>query len=831
MESVSSVTMGSYTHYGSTLSHSTAYKVVDWNTSNICAACNDTAGRKAALCGWFPTTQWYAGASGDWVRMFRNMLIWAGRADDVGVTKIDAPPSLMDSGATVTPACSTFNYGNQPETYKVMMRIGSAYLDSATVTGHAPFTYVYATFPSWTPTARGNQAVACSTRLNIDQRQSNDKVTLTSFVRVKDVASVLLNTPTPGGAYGAGTIIVPKATWRNYGNVTAAFQAWMCLDNAADSRVYARSLTIASLAPGASIFVTAFPPCTLSTGGIWTAKCSTGYAGDLKVVNDTLIRTFTVGNVDVGVTAINAPTGGIDSGAVVVPRGTARNFGDSPTSFNVIFKIDSAGTVIYNNTKPVVALGVGASITVTFDTWPKPHALGPYTTRCSAYVAGDGNHSNDAWGGSFTISAAPPPPPGWNAKKFMPDAPGGKQMKDGAWLAYDGSTEFIYGAKGNKVGDFYAYDPAGDSWKALGLMPPGIEAKPPYKGAAGCADGNGVVYATKGNNTQGFFSYRAATDSWKQLANVPLGLSNKKVKGGTDLQYVMRGDTGFVYLLKGYKNEFYRYNTAKDTWQSLPDAPGTLNVKWNVGSWLAYDGTGKLYGHQAKYHGHYAFDVATGTWGPALKGMPYLSRSGKSKKSNAGGCGVFGPGGTDIYALKGGNTQEFWHYFVTGDSWHELDTIPAMAPGSTKKKKVKAGGDITNADGVLYATKGNKSNEMWSYDLTPAFLAPRADRNGVMTKTTLDIRSAEFALTPNPLSIGFATLRWDMTQFGSENWDRVPIRVSIFDVTGRQVLLKSIVAGRSGATSLDLRSLSAGVYLVKLTSRDVSSSQKLVVQR
>jgi len=48
---------------------------------------------------------------------------------------------------------------------------------------------------------------------------------------------------------------------------------------------------------------------------------------------------------------------------------------------------------------------------------------------------------------------------------------------------------------------------------------------------------------TKGNNTQGFWKYYADGDSWEQIADVPLGNSNKKVKGGTDMVYVVKNET------------------------------------------------------------------------------------------------------------------------------------------------------------------------------------------------------------------------------------------------------------------------------------------------
>ena len=55
--------------------------------------------------------------------------------------------------------------------------------------------------------------------------------------------------------------------------------------------------------------------------------------------------------------------------------------------------------------------------------------------------------------------------------------------------------------------------------------------------------------------------------------------------------------------------------------------------------------------------------------------------------------------------------------------------------------------------------------------------------------------------------------------------------VTAFDVVARVVESQDPVPGRSGSVSQDLRYLSAGVYLVKLSSDSFAAAQKLVAQR
>jgi len=192
---------------------------------------------------------------------------------------------------------------------------------------------------------------------------------------------------------------------------------------------------------------------------------------------------------------------------------------------------------------------------------------------------------------------------------------------------------------------------------------------------------------------------------------------------------------------------------------------------------------------------------------------------GKSKKSKDGGNAVFDNGG--IWALKGGNTQEFWRYDVVAGTWAEKDTIPAF--GTTgKKKKVKAGGDIVAfGGGAFFALKGNKTLELWRYVDSLGFAA-RPERSGVMARPQ-DLTRLGLTLAPNPLVGGYATLRYSLPGAG-------PVGIRVYDVAGRSVLVRTLAAARVGTATLDLRTLARGVYLVKLEAEGLKTTTKLVVE-
>jgi hypothetical protein len=337
-----------------------------------------------------------------------------------------------------------------------------------------------------------------------------------------------------------------------------------------------------------------------------------------------------------------------------------------------------------------------------------------------------------------------------------------------------------------------------------------------------CSDGNGKLYLTKGNNTVGFWGYNAGTNAWTQLTNVPLGSSNKKVKQGAGLAWATKAGTGAVYLLKGYRNEFHKYDPATNAWKQLLDAPiGAANhIKWDAGSWIVADADAgnMLYAFKGKYHEFYSYDTDADTWSHALTPMPIPGTAG-NKKAKDGSAAAWYNG--KIYAFKGGNTNEFWRYFPLGDTWKKQDDIP-MIGMTGARKKVKAGGALAPFPGMgVFAFKGNKSLEFWNfvpYDVAGA----QPSRDGITAGST-QIGALSFAIAPNPLSGGLATVRYNLPKAGLAT-------LNVFDVTGRTVMTQTLAAGRTGTASLDLRKLEAGVYLVKVATEGFSTTQKLVVE-
>ncbi|MEO0078780.1 MAG: T9SS type A sorting domain-containing protein, partial [candidate division WOR-3 bacterium] len=534
--------------------------------------------------------------------------------------------------------------------------------------------------------------------------------------------------------------------------------------------------------------------------------------------NDLVTELVEVVVHDVGTAAIIAPVGRMSTKGSSAPRARIRNYGSVTESFDVRFEISDG----YWRTATVTNLEPGQEALVTFEEWSAPGA-GSFLVRCSTMLARDFVRDNDRCLDSVQVGSDWPS--GWHEVASIPFGPSGRGVRHGGWIACGPGSQLVYAAKGNKTGDFYAYAPYSDTWVQLASIPSSVEGRLPARGAVGCVDGNGHVYALTGANTVAFWRYDIGADSWSSLADVPLEPSNKKVRGGTDAEFVMVNDTGYVYLLKGEKDDFLRFNTVTEVWQVLPEPRSSSGQRWHRGSWLVSDGAGRLYAHKARCHEFMQFDVTENAWrATMLAGMPRLSTvTGRRKKSRDGADGAWFNGG--INALKGGNTQEFWRYDPMGDSWFEQDTMPAF--GSTgRRKRVWYGGNIASYDGVaLFALKGNKTLECWRYVPGTTICARRATpdaRRGVQSGAMSGVSGVP-RIFPNPLRAQGAEVRLSRP----EAWSGNPVAVTVVDAAGRQVT-RARLESEQGAFFL---SLPAGVYMVCLSSSGSTTTSTLVVQK
>jgi len=196
---------------------------------------------------------------------------------DVGATMVLAPTGTIDTGHSVAPACTVANYGNQTESYRVRMKVGGFYNDTARVAGHAVGTMVYVTFPAYSSWPRGTFSVTCSTELAGDGTPANDKATGSVTVRVRDVGATAIIAP--ADTVDSGTVVAPLAAIKNFGTTQETFLARFIIGGA-----YLDTMTVVVDAGSTDTFT--LKDWTAEPVGMAAVSCSTELASDMNRAND-----------------------------------------------------------------------------------------------------------------------------------------------------------------------------------------------------------------------------------------------------------------------------------------------------------------------------------------------------------------------------------------------------------------------------------------------------------------------------------------------------------------------------------------------------------------
>lgn len=311
---------------------------------------------------------------------------------DVGCTRIIAPTGTIDAGSAVTPRAMVRNYGTTAvSVVPVMFRIGSAYTGYDTIATIPAGDSAQATFPVWIATA-GTHATACTTRLPGDINRNNDKATGSVTVLTHDVGTVSVGSPPQ---VDSGDVVSLSAVVRNYGSTSETFSVWLRVSGTGYNQN--RSKTLAA---GAQDTVN-FPAWTALARGTHVVSCTTLLTGDANPANDRATVSTFVRVIDVGVSSINSPAGGVDSAATVPVQATIRNHGNVTVSFPAVFRI--TGQVSWTDHVDVSNLAAGGVTTVSFDPWPCG-PRGAYTTACTTRLDTDMATANDRQTGSFAVN-------------------------------------------------------------------------------------------------------------------------------------------------------------------------------------------------------------------------------------------------------------------------------------------------------------------------------------------------------------------------------------------------------------------------------------------
>jgi len=215
---------------------------------------------------------------------------------------------------------------------------------------------------------------------------------------------------------------------------------------------------------------------------------------------------------------------------------------------------------------------------------------------------------------------------------------------------------------------------------------------------------------------------------WIQRTDIPYGTIRRKVKEGT---LVYAASTARLYALKGSNtNEFWRFDPATQTWDTLPPMPrDSSGSKAKDGCDLAYDPDHGAAGCLWAIKGggkpdFYAYDLAADSWHPKPRAM--LQRGNyRPPKKGAGIVYVPGVGGDgSVYCLMGNNTDNLYRYDIATNRWTDSVTIggskapilPVPSDPLNHYKRCRSGADIVfDGDSFIYVTRGASSLFIYKY--------------------------------------------------------------------------------------------------------------------
>ena len=448
----------------------------------------------------------------------------------------------------------------------------------------------------------------------------------------------------------------------------------------------------------------------------------------------------------------------------------------------------------------------------------KVFAIGPATT------------ASDQSNGTFTILS---PTAVWSSQTELPLGDKSKNIKDGGALTYGkegtdaNDTGYVYAFKGNNTYEFYRFNTSSNAWISRDSIPAvnrNTKKKGVKKGSTLVMATDGKIYAAKGNNTLDWWQYSPSARTWTQKTDVPVGAKN--LKEGVGSAAVKIGSDNYVYLLRGSGTyDFYRYNTATDVWDiTLPTAPGGASTKaYKNGSSITYDGNDTIYCLKGSYNEFAAYSVSGKTW-VTKDPLPLVAPPGTKKTKVKDGSQI-AYAGSVVYALKGGNTNEFWMYKTDEHKW---STATELTVGS---KKVKGGGALVVAKDVsaLFAFRGNNTLEFWQYGPIGTFSympGPGNELKAVQGGSSFIVHRSSLSVTPNPFTTATA-INYTLPRSGD-------VSLKLHDITGK--LVSTLAGGYhpAGSYSTGLSvvggKLSAGVYLLKFETEGYNATEKLIIE-
>jgi hypothetical protein len=544
---------------------------------------------------------------------------------DVGCSKIESPIGTIDFGETVTPACSVYNYGLTTENYRVRMKIGSFYDDTARIVNHLPATYQHIEFSNWEAIQPGLHVVLCSTELFNDMKDVNDK-------RMSVIGCSI-------------TVHTISATSGPHGLIEPADE--VIIEHGQDTTF------LITPEQGYNISNLIVDGDTISPSSMYTFEyVIEDHTIHVLFVNIThTLHITTIGN---GLVTKNPDLPEFNYGTEVELLAEPEKDWTFAEWTGDTFSCENPITITMNTNKNITAQFVMGgwqekrSIPTTGGKNIKDGgALAFLDTSIHAFQGG--NKQNffayypvaDTWIKQCSIPFAVKSNGGLIRKKVK---------AGGSLVSYENK---IYAFKGGNTREFWCYSPENNIWIQKNSIPEttyGNIKKIKVKAGGALVALACSIYAFKGGNTNQFWMYIPEQDQWysRHALTTP---DNKKIRAGGALTEFNNTIYAFV---GGSTNYFYAY--VPDTWIRKPDVcfgtSRTIKRKVKNGAALTA-ADGKIYAFKGGTKDLGCYDIAENAWS-SLETIP-----GPGKIKGGSALVTYNQ---SIYAFKGGNTQEFYKY-------------------------------------------------------------------------------------------------------------------------------------------------------------------------
>jgi len=314
-----------------------------------------------------------------------------------------APSGAVDSGRTVTPSLVIRNTCNEPALgVSVWFTIDAGgvtvYSDSIIYFDMPERTTETLACTDWIPQGRDTMSVTAWTFWQGDSCPQDDTIRNRFLVRVRDIAVTDITMPAPDTVIDSGAVFRPECRVWNHGNVPLMFDVRFRIGT------YQATRTIRVIPSGATLV--SAPANYTALPCIQTCQCFAVVVDDLHPEDNIRVDTFTVrGTIarDAAARALLAPTGVVDTGQTVTPRGRFGNNGVDIASFWTFFSIqDSGGTEVYAESAQAV-LNPGDTTDIEYPA-VRFTVMGNYTAVCSVAMTDDQNSLNDQVVDTFEVA-------------------------------------------------------------------------------------------------------------------------------------------------------------------------------------------------------------------------------------------------------------------------------------------------------------------------------------------------------------------------------------------------------------------------------------------